>query len=392
MGRLTLARTSAAVVGTSVTVMLAAAIPAAAQTEARLDNRWTDGLTVNLVGHEPTKTTLIGLGVNGKHLDTYCVELRTSVDPRYPDMVEVPWDEYPSKESPFHVNRNKVNWVLHHSYPTVDLKTLGETAGVEGNVSEQEAIAATQAAIWHFSDDAELNKADATPGDQQSDADVLAVYDYLTGAENTGIEEPEAVLEVTPEKKSGTAGERIGPFTVSSTADKIEVLAEFPKGVKLTDKDGNELPTADAEMKIKQLNKYDVYVDVPESTQAGKGSFTANIEAPLNLGRLFIGKEYRDHPTQSLILAKSETLTLSAKAEVDWTAATPPTTTTVPPTTTAPTITTTSPAPVAAAPQPTNTSGLAQTGASIFAPIVIGVVLVGAGIGALLIQRRRKRV
>jgi len=51
--------------------------------------------------------------------------------------------------------------------------------------------------------------------------------------------------------------------------------------------------------------------------------------------------------------------------------------------------TTTSAAP---APQPKNTGGdLAETGASVFVPILIGVVLVGAGIGALLFLRHRKR-
>ena len=62
------------------------------------------------------------------------------------------------------------------------------------------------------------------------------------------------------------------------------------------------------------------------------------------------------------------------------------TTTTTPPTTTPPVTTSTvPPAPQAAAVE----EELAQTGVSILVPIGLGVVLLAAGVGALLYQRRR---
>ncbi|MQA11049.1 MAG: TQXA domain-containing protein [Pseudonocardiaceae bacterium] len=397
MGRSNLVRAGAAIIGASVTVMLAGAVPAGAQTDASLDHQNTAGLSVNMVDKGRLTTKLIGLGTAGKHFDTYCVEIDTSIDPNHPDMTEVPWDSYPDDESPFHKNRAKVNWVLHHSYPAVELDKLSETVDADfvNGLNKQEAIAATQAAVWHFSDDVDLDKTQPTRN-PTSDADVLALYEYLTGDENTGINEPQPVLEVKPDKQSGTAGERIGPFTVSSTAEVVEVLTEFPEGVKLTDKDGNELPRADVEKKVQEQDSYDIYVDVPESAEPGGGKFTLKAEAPLSLGRLFIGKEYQKHPTQSLILAKSDKTKLSANAEAEWEAAAPPTTST---TTSAPTSssapsqpspTETTSSPAAAAPAVDNTGGLAQTGASIFWPIVIGLVLLGAGAGTLLFRRLRR--
>jgi TQXA domain-containing protein len=388
MGRSHLFRAAAAVAGASVMITLSGAIPAAAETEASLDFQNTSGLPIYLASHPEHRwsTNLIGLGVNGKHLDTYCIELTTMVDTKHPDMTERPWDAYPNANSPFHRNRDKVNWVLHHSYPALDTDKIVATLGRDfnGGLSAAEAIAATQAAIWHFSDNAQLNTGKATD-DAASSADILALYEYLIGELNTGLAEPKAGLEMTPDQLTGTAGDRIGPFTVTSTSNLIKVVSEFPAGVTLTDRDGNPLSTAAAEQKIKEQNRYDIFVQVPPDAAAGKGSFTLTIEAPVSTGRLYVGKQYQQFPTQTLIIVKSDNLTIQEKGQVEWSAAGQPA-----PTTTATTTTTTK-----AAPKPqakNNDDDLAETGASIFGPVVIGLVLLGAGAGALIFLRRRGRV
>jgi TQXA domain-containing protein/LPXTG-motif cell wall-anchored protein len=319
----------------------------------------------------------------------YCVEVHTDIDEEH-DMVERPWDDYPNEDSPFNDNRAKINWVLHHGYPAKSLEALtAQFPDAHDGIDTLEAIAATQAAVWHFSDGTDLNRDDPLSGDG-SDAedaeDALALYDYLTGDDNTGIgEQPTPTLSVSPAELSGAAGERIGPFTVTTSGTIEELTANLPDGVRITGADGTELTAATI------ADGTELFLDVPEGAVDGDGSFELKVSAAVDTGRLFVGQNYDEHPTQSLIVAKSEKTTLTAGASAEWAAAptTPPTstTTTTTTTTTVPPTTTTSDTP---APQPKN-DDLAETGASVFAPILIGLVLVGAGIGAMFVVRRRKR-
>ena len=222
-------------------------------------------------------------------------------------------------------------------------------------------------------------------GDEAAAKDVVALYDYLTGDANIGIgDQPTPALEVSPTELSGKAGERIGPFTVSTTGSIDELKANLPEGVKITDVDGVELDAS----KIK--NGSQLFLDVPADAAEGEASFELNASAKVDTGRLFVGKDYSEgHKTQSLIVAKAEESKISVTASGNWAATPPPTS---PPSsstseTTPPTTTTTEAAP---APQPKNTGGLASTGASIFVPVVLGLVLVGAGVGSLLVLRRRR--
>jgi TQXA domain-containing protein/LPXTG-motif cell wall-anchored protein len=338
-------------------------------------------------------TNLLGFTLaDGTKLGMYCVEIHTDIDETH-DMVERPWDDYPNAGSPFHDNRAKINWVLHHGYPAKSLEALStQFPDAHDGIDALEAIAATQAAVWHFSDDTDLDRDDPLSGDgsdEEDAADALALYDYLVGDDNKGIgEQPTPTLSVTPETLSGKAGERIGPFTVTTSGTVEELAANLPDGVKITDADGTEL-TADT-----IADGTELYVDVPKGAAEGTADFELTASAAVDTGRLFVGKDYDERPTQSLIVAKAEKTTLTAGAGVEWTAAptTPPTSTTTTTTTTTtvpPTTTTTEDTP---APQPKNNDDdLAETGASILAPALIGLVLVGAGIGAMIFVRRRKK-
>ncbi|HEX6352054.1 thioester domain-containing protein [Actinophytocola sp.] len=399
--RLKLARAGAAVAGASVALMLTAAIPAGAESATgNVDpDGYVDGYNVD-VGDgklDNIATNLITLKLDdGTKLQMYCVEIETRIKPEQ-GMVEKPWDSYPNAASPFHKNRDKINWILHHSFPVVGLEALNKTlsdAGVPLNdgLDTKEAIAGTQAAVWHYSDGKDLNAANPFPKDDKpkAEADVLALYKYLTGPANVGIgDQPTPALSISPTDLSGKAGEKIGPFTVTTTGDIEKLTTKLPEGVKVVDAQGNEV-TAQA---IK--NGAQLFLSVPAGTKEGAGTFELSASAALDTGRLFVGEDYENKPTQSLIVAISEKTDIVASAGAKWaevvvppttTTTTPPTTSTTPPTTTVP-VTSTTPVP-----QPKNTAGdLPNTGASIFAPIVIGVVLVGAGVGSLLFLRRRKR-
>ena len=223
--RFHLARIGAAILGASA-ILLATGLPASAETHAHVDQgAATNGMEVNVVQKSdhrshPVPTTLIGLRVDGtdKSIQTYCVELKVNTKDGA-DMVEVPWENYPDKNSPFSANADKVNWILQNSFPTVQPADLAKKVAVlDGKtVTKEEAIAATQAAIWHYSDDADLdeNKPVSDRAPAEAAGVVKALYTYLTGPANVGIKnEPRPSLQLSPSELTGKAGDKIGPFTL----------------------------------------------------------------------------------------------------------------------------------------------------------------------------------
>lgn len=364
------------VLAAAMAMMIAAAPAGADGVTGTVADHGASGYRVNLggAGGDP-HTVLFTLALsNGGSLQVYCAEINEKIDHTKNLMVERSWDAYPNATSPFTAQRDKLNWVLHNGFPVrnttqleSDLAGAGKT--LHGGLSTKEAITATQAAAWHFSDGVNLDQATplketAAPGTAE---DVWALYDYLTGTKNAGLgKAPTAALEVSPKELTGQIGNRVGPFTVSTTGEVKELTAQLPAGVKLVDKDGKEIAAA----AIK--NGTQVFVDVPAGTAPGAGTFGLSASAPVATGRLFVAGNYAEHPAQTVIVATSESTTLTASAKATWTAAAP--------------ATTTSPAAQASA-----GPALADTGASIFVPALLGLVLLAAGAAALLFLRRRSR-
>ncbi|QRP47126.1 thioester domain-containing protein [Amycolatopsis sp. FDAARGOS 1241] len=343
-------------------------------------NGWGVNLDKGNDNQHPYDTVLFGLKLtDGSMLKMYCVQLEKNVDLGQ-DMVETPWDKYPDPDpkAPFRLNNDKINWVLHHGFPTEDLKSLESALAAKGvtlhdGLTQAEAIAGTQAALWHFSDNEDLDRDKPVPyGTADNGADVLALYDYLTGSDNTGIgQQPKPTLSITPSSAKGEAGTRIGPFTIASTGDITDLTTQLPDGVKLTDADGKALAEGD----IKDGSK--LYLDVPKDAKAGTAELALKAVGHLDTGRLFVGENYAEHPAQSLIVAESQKTTVDTSASASWAEAgvTPPTTPAAP----------TSQAPAAGGSQP-----LANTGVNAGLPIGIGAALVLAG-GAMLVLVRRRR-
>ena len=397
--RLSASRIGAAVLGASIALM-ASALPASAEVHVKPKGEWDQGgADVFLEGKgDKLDTSLIGLQIDNTQtkVQSYCVELPTPLKGGH-GLKEVAWDKHPNPTTKFKENADKISWILQHTYPLIKAEALGKEVGKD--VSEEEAIGATQAAIWHYSDGANLDKG------KVKNADVVAVYDYLTGSKNEGIkEQPTPTLAIEPADRTGKTGDLIGPFTVTTTAGEVVLKADLPAGVTLADKDGNTLSSPkegtlavkDAGVKTKEF-----FVKVPEGTPDGKASFSVEANAELTQGRLFVSSN-DNLQTQSLIVAFPAKVDLKATGTASWAKgeapSTPPSTTTeeTPPSTTesAPSSTeatpTTTTQPVPAGGSSGETGGLASTGASIFVPLVIGIVLVGGGAGALLVMRRRK--
>ncbi|OZM72590.1 TQXA domain protein [Amycolatopsis antarctica] len=398
--RSNLKRAGAALVGASALVALSALPASAEATSGRVvKDAGENGYSIDVGGDRgPLGTTLMDLKLadSDKVLKVYCVEVNVAA--RFDrDMVEHEWEKYPGAESPFNKHRDKINWVLHHSYPVQDVKAIEKSvadAGIsfDDGLDVKEAVTATQAATWHYSDGRDLNKQNPLPDNQDETGaarDIVKLYEYLTGDANKGIgDQPTPALEVGPKELDGEAGGKVGPFEVKTNGEITEFTSNLPEGVKVTDEAGAELALEDITDGVK------FWIDVPAEAEEGKGEVSLKAHSEVATGRLFVADDYKKDPAQSLIVAKSDKSDLKAQVSAKWTPGTPDTT---PPSTTTPAPSTTDSAVVppvssTSSPKPkpvSNEDDLADTGASIMTPILIGVGLLAAGGGALYLQRRR---
>lgn len=230
----------------------------------------------------------------GGTIQTYCIDINhhTQGNAAYK---EVPWSASSLHDNP---DAKKINWILQHSYPQVnDLAALAGAAG-SGTLTEQTAAAGTQVAIWRFSDGVDVDAGDPA-------AEKLADYLEKT-AQDT--EEPEASLSLSPTAVSGKAGEKLGPVTVHTNADTVSVglTPSTPSGVKLVDKDGKEITTAD--------DGSELYFDVPAGTE-GTAALSVSATTTVPVGRAFTAV---DSTSQTQILAGSSDSTVTATATGTW--------------------------------------------------------------------------
>lgn len=352
-------------------------------------------------GEEPVRegTALMTLQIdddkNGRaKVNVYCVELPT--DLKQDDVLkEVPWDKHPNPKTKFKENSGKVLWILKHSYPSQSVKAVQDAYKIP-NLDKQDIIGATQAAIWHFSDGAEL--ADT----KQNDGELVALYKRFL-AEAQPEAEPKPTLVIEPESQSGKSGDKIGPFKVTTTASEVKLTANLPEGVTITDAQGNPLAVKKKDDKLSVQGTGDkiseFFVNVPKDAKDGEATFKLSAEATLSEGRLFIAKDKAsagdDGVAQSLVVAQPQKVKVEKEAKANWKLGSvptqPTTTTTTAPTTTTPETTTPATSTTPANPAPGGgEDNLASTGASIMWPLLGGLVLVGAGAGALFVVRRKK--
>ncbi|MFD3686564.1 Cys-Gln thioester bond-forming surface protein [Nocardiopsis sp. NPDC058631] len=385
-GRATLAASAAALLAFGLAAP-AAADPAEVyegSVRARYVDNAQNGETVTVNGSS-VGTSLFNLELeDGTVLTTYCIDLET-------DIIggawyrEDKWENYPGKGD--FAAPGKVHWILQNSYPTVSAADLGQAAGLGRRASEAEALAATQAAIWHFTNGATLGRA---PGN------TTRIYDHLVESAEELPQEPGATLGITPETASGSAGETVGEFTVETSATAIEVDLEAPEGVTLVDIETGE--------SVETVESGDtVGFAVPAGTAAGEASFSLEATATVATGRLFKGES--DEPTQTLITAQGGETTVSASASATWEEGGE----TTPPTEEPSEEPTEEPSgepgePEAPAPSPSdepsetpsapaddsNQPTLPVTGGALAGLVAAGIAALGAGGGAIYLSRKRK--
>jgi TQXA domain-containing protein len=234
---------------------------------------------------------------NGGTLQTYCVDLNnpTQKDAKYQ---ETSWS---GTSLSGNKDAGRIRWILQNSYPQVnDLAALAARAGAAG-LSEQDAAAGTQVAIWRYSDGADVDAVDPQ-------AEKLA--DYLEkSAQN--LAEPDASLTLDPPAVSGHPGERLGPVTVHTDADSVTVIPPADaatSGVRVVDQDGEAVTSA--------VDGGQVFFEVPADALDGSAALSVQASTSVPVGRAFTS----DSRSQTQILAGSSESTVSATATANWAA------------------------------------------------------------------------
>ncbi|GAA3984587.1 TQXA domain-containing protein [Streptomyces marokkonensis] len=232
----------------------------------------------------------------GGTLQTYCVDIQnpTQKDAKYQ---ETPWS---GTSLGTNKDAGRVRWILQNSYPQVnDLAALAKKAGVRGGLTEQDAAAGTQVAIWRYSDDTDVEAVDPQ-------AERLA--DHLEKSARD-LAEPAASLSLDPPAVSGRPGERIGPVTVRTNADGATVTPPVDAttgGVRIVDKKGEPVTSV--------TNGSQIFFEVPEDAAAGTADLTVQASTTVPVGRAFASESR----SQTQILAGSSESTVAATASATW--------------------------------------------------------------------------
>ncbi|WP_234535984.1 Cys-Gln thioester bond-forming surface protein [Streptomyces shenzhenensis] len=247
-------------------------------------------------GDEQVAAGLFEMSVDGGGtLQTYCVDLHN------PAQRDAKYRETAWSGTSLGANKNAgdIRWILQNSYPQVnDLAALARKAGV-GSLTEQDAAAGTQVAIWRYSDGADVDAVDPQ-------AEKLA--DYLE-RNARGQNEPPASLTLSPAAVSGRPGGLLGPVTVHTNARTVTVIPPSDaalSGVRITDKAGKPVTTAQDGGKL--------YFKVPDDAADGSAELTVQASTTVPVGRAFTS----DSRSQTQILAGSSESTVAATANATW--------------------------------------------------------------------------
>ncbi|MGW0930850.1 thioester domain-containing protein [Streptomyces sp. NPDC002644] len=245
-------------------------------------------------GEREVPAGLFELSVDGGGtLQTYGVDIERTTQPG------VVYQESDWSGTSLAGNRDagRIVWVLRHSYPQVDdLTELAARAKAKG-LTEQDAAAGTQVAVWRLSDGSDVIATDPQ-------AERLA--DYLV-KHARAQDEPRASLRLEPPAAAGRPGTRIGPITVRTGADDVTVLPPADTSPAwITDKNGKAVETVDDGGRL--------YVDIPHDADDGAATLTVEATTTVPVGRALTS----DSRSQTQVVAASSETTVRATATTVW--------------------------------------------------------------------------
>lgn len=211
------------------------------------------------------------------------------------------------------VIQGKVLWVLAHGYPALSLEEFGAAAGAPG-ISRNDAIEATQYAVWRYTD---LNF-DAAWAWETPDSE--AAYWHLVNGANasTGMTPADFAVTASIDAPSApqTADSLVGPFLVTTDQPTVSVTAD--PAVSLVDASGNAI---DANAVV---DGQTLYLDLRGSTAAGSATVSVVAEGLSGTGKI-VSVPTSNSPTptaddhaQTIILVAPSTATTTDDATVEW--------------------------------------------------------------------------
>src|SRR4051812_17091441 len=223
-------------------VAVAGGTAGAADTPAKVDHFGTTTIRLNgTVNGFPTPAGGIGWAFliflqpvgGGPLITTYCIDIYDQA-PKGADYTGTTWAASGRPNLP------EIQWVLTHGAPLADLAAASGTT-----LTSEEAIAATQAAIWHYSDAFALTSYNHTTDPVRTTGPVITAYNYLVnGAAGSTLPEPgNQTLSLTPASSTGAAGSSIGPITVQSSGGPatLSLTGTVPAGASLVDATGQPI-------------------------------------------------------------------------------------------------------------------------------------------------------
>jgi len=321
-------------------------------------------------GTKSIQAGLLNLQVDGSSTveGAYCVDFIGGID-EGDTIPEVPWDGSSI------ANRDAVERILNSYFP---VGVGPEGYEIEGTDSEK--AAATQAAIWHFTNGFELESSNGHPTVLTNYQTILAA---VAGGALPALGGPVTLSIEGDTDVDAIPGQLIGPFVIHTSAASVDLTPG--EGVTLHHEDGSpfEGPASDGD---------ELWLEASEAGEASLYAYAAGVESGV---RLFADADVQD--LAFLVVTPREVMD-----EVEVEVQTPPTSSPPSSTTTPPESTTTTdstvpqqgtPSTSSTVPVTTPTSnggGLPITGANTLGLVGAALVLLAAGVGFGAYSRRRR--
>ena len=301
------------------------------------EQEYQRGLAVNGVA-----PTLRSVTVDEETILAYCIEYWVRAAAPGHQAAVTTWDGF-TGDNRFKTNpqvRQAVAWILHNSYPALSIDELAARTAAT-NLTAAEAIAATQAAIWFYTDDfvsdgvltVEAAPDDAASLTATSAANVHQIFAYLTGDQNTGLTEHEVQASVTLHDASGSevsapgpvleaktddGDHLLGPVTVKSSSDHVSLrldttnLAVSPEELTLLDAQGQAIDTT------KPIGVQELWVLVPADTASGGVQLSAESTEYGYTGRLIIPEPAADRRFQTIVVVDQISNIATTELALHW--------------------------------------------------------------------------
>jgi TQXA domain-containing protein/LPXTG-motif cell wall-anchored protein len=373
-------RAAAAVASVAIGLGLVGAVasPASAEDGSATYKGFVEETTASVTGTfagggkvEGIRTGLRILDIEGEDEDglSYCVQVAVDNDTSVP-YIEQDFDAVVS---------DTVARILGSYYPIgtgpagYELESTGDEA-----TDARLMAGATQAAIWHFTDDFDL-----TTDEGDNNPTIIAYYEIILQAVADGALPPLSSGTLTlgidgPEDVDAIPGELVGPYVVDTTASLVELTTT--EGLTIHDEDGTpfEGPAEDGD---------EVWL---KAAAPGSGTLSASASGLQSGGRVFGGDRVQD-------LAFVVVTPVTVETTVELHVGPPPSTTSSSTTSTTVGTTTSESIPpttgsgptTTAPPTPQASGGLPVTGAQTMLLVAAALVLLIVG-GAFGLAARRR--